>query len=553
MEWLNSILSGGSVIQAVIAISLVGALGQILGRIKIMGLSLGVTFVFFVGIFAGHFGLTINSNMLDFAESFGLILFVYALGLQVGPGFIHSLGRSALKMNAIAISVVFLGSLLTLFFKYLFNLPLSDLMGVLSGAVTNTPALAAGQQTLIQMGQDPASMALGCAVAYPLGVVGVIFAIIFLKNILKSSIVLKNKEDNKGKKTVIIELIVENAGVYEKNIQQISSLLTKHFVVSRVWHDGKVTIPLSKTILHKGDRLLIITMANNVESLKILIGSERLENWNKEDIDWDSIDSELVSERILVTKPDVNGKKIKYFRLRNLYGVNVTRVYRSGIVLFPNPDLILLIGDRLTVVGEYASVKNVEKVLGNTVKNLDEPNLVTVFIGMCMGLILGSVPLMIPGISFPVKLGIAGGPILIGIIVGAYGPRIHMITYTTVSANLMLRGIGLSMYLACLGIDAGKQFFETVFCSQGMLWIVLGFAITVIPILIVAIFTIKVMKIDFGTITGILCGSMANPMALSYVNSTIDGDVPSVSYATVYPLSMFLRVIIAQIMIMLFI
>lgn len=552
MEWLINLFTEQTVIQAVIAISIVCALGQVLGNIKIAGLSLGLTFVFFVGILAGHLGLEIDRSMLEFAESFGLILFVYALGLQVGPGFITSLGKNGIQMNLIAMAVVVLGSAMTLMYKYIFNLNLGDLMGVLSGAVTNTPALAAAQQSLKQLGEENSDIALGCAVSYPLGVLGVILAIALLKNIFKSSISKNSPNDDNEDKTVIIELLVNNSGVFNKSIKDISSLLSKKFIVSRVWHDGLVSIPLSDTIIHEGDKLLIITTEVNVESLKMIIGTKEERNWNQANIDWNAIDSQVSSSRIVITKREVNGKKLSSFKLRNRYGVNVTRIHRSGIVLFPSPDLTLLVGDRLTVVGEQDSIKEVEMTLGNVVKNLDEPNLITVFIGMFVGLVIGSIPFTIPGISLPIKLGIAGGPIIVGILVGAYGPRIHMVTYTTISANLMLRGIGLSMYLACLGIDAGKSFFETVFRPEGLLWIGIGFTITVVPVILVALFAIKFIKMDFASTCGILCGSMSNPMALNYVNSIIDGDSPAVSYATVYPLTMFARVIIAQIMLMLF-
>ena len=346
--------------------------------------------------------------------------------------------------------------------------------------------------------------------------------------------------------------LVSNPGVIGKTIQEIARQSAKKFVVSRLWREDKAIIPASDTLVKEGDCLLAITTEGDVEALAMLIGQRDARDWNKEDIDWDTIDSQLVSHRIVITRPEINGKRLGALRLRNLYGINITRIYRAGIVLLPTPDLTLQVGDRLTVVGEEAAIANVEKVVGNAVKDLDEPNLVAIFIGMVLGLLLGSVPLTIPGISLPVKLGLAGGPIVMGILVGAFGPRIHMVTYTTISANLMLRALGLSMYLACLGLDAGTHFFETVFRPEGALWVALGFAITVVPVLLVAVISIKWLKIDFGSITGMLCGSMANPMALNYVNTTIESDTPSVAYATVYPLTMFMRVIMAQVILMLF-
>ena len=555
MEWLTSLLTEHSVIQAVIVVSLVSAVGLALGKISMWGVSLGVTFVFFAGIMAGHLGLSIHPQMLNYAESFGLIIFVYALGLQVGPGFFSSLGKGGLKLNMLAMLVVLLGIVMTLGFHWTTGVSLPDMMGILSGAVTNTPALGAAQQTLKQL-NDPAiqqsDMALGCAVAYPLGVVGVILAIIFVRKLFASSIFFKKENEDKHKKTVVMGFLVSNPGVIGKTIQEIARQSAKKFVVSRLWREDKAIIPASDTLVKEGDCLLAITTEGDVEALVMLIGQRDARDWNKEDIDWDTIDSQLVSHRIVITRPEINGKRLGALRLRNLYGINITRIYRAGIVLLPTPDLTLQVGDRLTVVGEEAAIANVEKVVGNAVKDLDEPNLVAIFIGMVLGLLLGSVPLTIPGISLPVKLGLAGGPIVMGILVGAFGPRIHMVTYTTISANLMLRALGLSMYLACLGLDAGTHFFETVFRPEGALWVALGFAITVVPVLLVAVMSIKWLKIDFGSITGMLCGSMANPMALNYVNTTIESDTPSVAYATVYPLTMFMRVIMAQVILMLF-
>ena len=555
MEWLTSLLTEHSVIQAVIVVSLVSAVGLALGKISMWGVSLGVTFVFFVGILAGHFGLTVDPQMLNYAESFGLIIFVYALGVQVGPGFFSSLGKAGLKLNMLAMLVVLLGIVMTLGFLWSTGVSLPDMVGILSGAVTNTPALGAAQQTLKQL-NDPAiqqsDLALGCAVAYPLGVVGVILAVIFVRKLLASSIFFKKTDEDRHKKTVVMGFLVSNPGVFGKTIKEIAQQSSKRFVVSRLWRDEKVIIPASGTVVKKGDCLLMITAEGDVEALTMLIGQRDIRDWNKEDIDWDAIDSQLVSHRIVITRPEINGKRLGALRLRNQYGINITRIYRAGIVLLPTPDLILQLGDRLTVVGEEMAIAKVEKVVWNAVKDLDEPNLVAVFIGMVLGLLLGSIPLSIPGISFPVKLGLAGGPIVMGILVGAFGPRIHMITYTTISANLMLRALGLSMYLACLGLDAGTHFFETVFRPEGALWVLLGFAITVVPVILVAIVSVKWMKIDFGSVAGMLCGSMSNPMALNYVNSTVDSDTPSVAYATVYPLTMFVRVIMAQVILMLF-
>lgn len=552
MEWLNDIFFEHSVIQAVVVISMISAIGLALGKISIYGVSLGVTFVFFVGILAGHFGLSIDPQMLNYAESFGLVIFVYALGLQVGPGFFGSFRKGGMTLNLLALGVVFTGTLLALIFHVLTGVSLPDMVGILSGAVTNTPALGAAQQTLKQMNISTTDPALGCAVAYPLGVVGVILAIVVLRKMFPARTQWLDAEDGKNKQTFIVGFQVCNPGIYNKNLKDIAHLSTHKFVISRLWREGRVTIPTSETVLREGDRLLVITTEADVESLKVLFGEQENVDWNKEDIDWNAIDSQLISQRIVITRSEINGKRLGVLRLRNHYGINITRIYRAGLELLPTSELVLQLGDKLTVVGEAAAISNIEKVLGNRVVSLKEPNLVAVFIGIVLGLVLGMIPLSVPGVSFPVRLGLAGGPIIVGILMGAFGPRLHMITYTTRSANLMLRGLGLSLYLACLGLDAGGYFFETIFRSEGLLWVGLGFALTLVPVLLVAIAALKLMNTDFATLAGMLCGSMANPMALNYVNSTVDGNRAAVAYATVYPLAMFMRVIIAQLILMLF-
>ncbi|MDE7374502.1 MAG: putative transporter [Odoribacter sp.] len=553
MEWLNSILFEHTVIQAVVVVSMISALGLALGKVTIFGVSLGVTFVFFAGIAAGHFGLSIDPQMLNYAESFGLIIFVYALGLQVGPGFFGSLRKGGMTLNLLALSVIVLGTALALFFHILTGVSLPDMVGILSGAVTNTPALGAAQQTLKQMNVAAGDPALGCAVAYPLGVVGVILAIIVLRKLFPRRSAEAVVAEDKSRHTFIAEFAVRNPGIFGKNLKEIAPLTSHHFVVSRLWREGKVSIPTSETVLNEGDHILVITTEAEEEAMRILFGEEENMDWNKRDIDWNAIDNQLISQQIVVSRSEINGKKLGALRLRNAYGINITRIYRAGVQLLATPELILQLGDKLTVVGEAAAIKNVEEVLGNRVVSLKEPNLVAVFIGIVLGLAFGAIPFSIPGVSFPVKLGIAGGPIVVGILMGAFGPRFHMITYTTRSANLMLRGLGLSIYLACLGLDAGGHFFETVFRPEGALWVALGFAITFLPVMLVAVCALKFMKIDFASLAGMLCGSMANPMALNYVNATVEGDNPAVAYATVYPISMFIRVIFAQLVLMLFI
>ena len=550
MEWLYSLFIEHSALQAVVVLSLISAIGLGLGKIHVCGISLGVTFVFFAGILAGHFGLSIDPQMLNYAESFGLIIFVYALGLQVGPGFFSSFRKGGVTLNMLAIAVVILGTFLAVVCSYTTGVSLPNMVGILCGATTNTPALGAAQQTLKQMGLESSTPALGCAVAYPLGVIGVILAVLLIRKLLVRREDLEVQEKDDANKTYIAAFQVHNPAIFNKSIKDIAHMSYPKFVISRVWRDGNVSIPTSEKIIKEGDRLLVVTSEKDALALTVLFGEQENTDWNKEDIDWNAIDSQLISQRIVVTRPELNGKKLGALRLRNHYGINISRVYRSGVQLLATPELTLQLGDRLTVVGEAAAIQNVEKVLGNAIKSLKEPNLVAVFVGIILGLALGAVPFSIPGISTPVRLGLAGGPIIVGILIGTFGPRLHMITYTTRSANLMLRALGLSLYLACLGLDAGAHFFDTVFRPEGLLWIGLGFGLTLVPTVLVGFFAFKIMKIDFGSVSGMLCGSMANPMALNYANDTIPGDNPSVAYATVYPLSMFLRVIIAQVLLM---
>lgn len=552
MEWLYNLFFEQSALQAVVILSLITAVGLGLGKIHIFGISLGVTFVFFMGILAGHLGFSIDPQMLTYAESFGLVLFVYALGLQVGPGFFSSFQRGGYRLNLLSLGVIVLGTVMAVLLSRVTTVDLPDMVGILCGATTNTPALGAAQQTLKQLGEPTSGAALSCAVTYPLGVVGVILAILVVKKLFVRPSDMEEHEHDDPNHTYIATFQVHNPAIFDKSIQDIGKSGYPKFVISRVWRDGAVSIPTSDKILKENDRLLVITTEKDVPALTILFGEQENRDWNKEDIDWNAIDSKLISKHIVISRPEINGKKLGSLRLRNTYGINISRVLRSGVQLLATPGLVLQLGDRLTVVGEAAAIHNVEKVLGNTVKTLKDPNLASIFIGIVVGLIVGSIPIAVPGISSPVKLGLAGGPIIIGILIGSYGSRLHLVTYTTRSANLMLRGIGLSLYLACLGLDAGSHFFETVMRPEGALWIGLGFLITFVPVVIMALVALRLCRMDFGSTCGMLCGSMANPMALNYANDIIPNDNPAVSYATVYPLGMFTRVIIAQLILMLF-
>lgn len=556
MDWFMKTIIESASVLSIIIISIVSAVGLQLGKLKLLNISLGITFVFFVGIVIGHFNFDLNKDMLNFAQNFGLILFVYALGLQVGPGFFSSLRAGGLRMNMLALGVVFLGLILTVIFSYASDISLPNMVGILCGATTNTPALGAAQQALQQISGNQrviADMALATAIAYPLGVVGVILAIIFLRKCFVPNDEFAKLSEKKENEMHVGEFHITNPAIEGKSIVDIMKLTAKHFVISRIWHDGIVTIPTSASILRHNDHLLIISKKSDVEHIKVLFGEQENVDWNKEDIDWNHIDnSQLVSRRIIITNSKINGEKLGSLKLRNNYGINITRINRAGIDLLASSDLMLQIGDKLTVVGEKASIDNVAKILGDEEKRLNTPNLIAIFLGIALGLILGALPIPFPGMDFPIRLGIAGGPIIVGILMGSFGPRFHITTYTTQSANLLMRQFGLTVYLACLGIGAGEHFFETVFQTEGLIWIGFGFILTVVPVLIVALIGMKIYKIDFARNVGMLCGSMANPMALSYVNSTIDGDEPAVAYATVYPVSMFARIVFTQLLLMLF-
>lgn len=550
MQWIYDIFLTHSALQAVIIISIIIAVGLAFGKIRVWGISLGVTFVFFAGILAGHIGLSIDPTILHYTENLGLVLFVYELGLKVGPGFFSSFRKGGVLLNLLGLGVLAIGTIMTIAFSIGLDIPIGDATGLLCGATTNTPALGAAQQALQQLGLSGGSAALSCAVTYPLGVVGVILAIIMLRKVLIPTGAPLSTPREDADTTFIAEFRICNPAVYNMTVKEISRLTKTRFVISRLWRDNEVIIPDSRTVLRKDDTLLVITTPDESPRLKILFGKQEARDWNKEGIDWNAIDSDLISRRIIVSRPFINGKRLGSLRLRNQYHINISRVTRSGLHLLATPDLILQLGDTLTVVGSADDIEKVEQILGNTAIKLKDPNLGAIFIGIVLGLVIGSIPIALPGISTPVKLGLAGGPIIVGILIGRFGPQFRLVTYTTRSANLMLRGIGLSLYLACLGLDAGGQFLETIMRPEGLLWIGLGFVLTIVPVLIMGVIAMKMCKLDFGLTCGMLCGSMANPMALNYANDIIPGDYATISYASVYPLSMFCRVIIAQLIIL---
>lgn len=553
MNWIDGLFSIPSALQAVVVLSLVCTVGLGLGKIRIAGISLGIAFVFFFGIAAGSFGLQVDEQMLNYCETFGLVIFVYTLGLSVGPTFFGSFRHEGTLFNLWSLGVIFLGTIMSVVLSYTMNVPMSDMVGILCGATTNTPALGAAQQALKHAGHSGGPAALATAVTYPLGVVGVIFAMIFLRKFFvrpSDLVVHSGAEDDH---TYIGQFVVLNPAINGKSIAEIAQGTHRKFIISRIWRGEDVIVPMSSTVLQTNDNLLVAIKRDEVSAMEILFGQMVNRDLNKEQVDWNHLDTKVESRVIILSNGVLNGKKLGQLHLRDAYNVNVSRVIRTDIKLLATQDLVLRYGDRLTLVGQPEAIDHAEKFLGNSVKTLNEPNLAVIFLGMVFGLALGTIPINLPGMESPIRLGIAGGPIIMGILAGAFGPRLHFIAYTTRSASLMLRKLGLSLYLACLGLDAGKDFLATVVRPEGLLWIGLGFALTVVPVVIVGLIALRLKKFDFGTICGILCGSMANPMALGYANDTVKGETSNISYASVYPLGMFARVIIAQILVMFFV
>ena len=557
MEWLIELFTGTGIAHSILIFALVISIGIMLGKVKIFGISLGTTWILFTGIFFGHLGLTIDEHILHFMKEFGLILFVYSIGMQVGPSFFSSFKQGGLTLNLLSTSIVLIGAITAYVLHLITGTPISTMVGVMSGAVTNTPGLGAAQQTYSDLmgGKTDPSIAMGYAVAYPLGVVGIILTIIILKAIFKVNFEQESKsfestDSSKLNEAQMFSLQVLNPAIFGKSIKEINKLIDRKFVISRVLHaeDGKLEVPQPETVLSENDKILVVSNLKNIDIIEALIGKKIDMNRS----DWDRLDSQLVSRRISISKSEINGKTIGSLRLRSLYGVNITRVNRAGIDLVADPRLPLQLGDRVTVVGPEDAIANVEKVLGNSLKRLREPNLISIFIGIALGVLVGSIPFMFPGIPQPVKLGLAGGPLVVAILISKFGPKYKLVTYTTMSANLMLREIGIALFLACVGLGAGEGFVETII-NGGYRWIGYGFIITMLPLLLVGIVGRKFFKLNYFMLTGLIAGSMTDPPALSFANQTAGNDIPAVGYATVYPLTMFLRVITAQLLILLFI
>lgn len=557
MNWLIDIFTEQSYTQAILVLSLICVIGLLCNKLQFKGISLGVTFVFFAGILAGHFGLAVNPQMLALAQNFGLVLFVYTLGLQVGPSFFPSLKKGGIKLNILAFAVLLSGTALTMLVSRLTGISMPVATGLLTGAATNTPMLGAAQQTLLQI--DPAGsltaneMATACAVGYPFGLIGVILCVVILKALFHKE---DSKADSHDKPAFVTEFMVSNPAIFGKTLREIMKDSNIRIVVSRVWkfdgsERGQVIMPDGDTVLEKGEHVLVLTKEKEAGAAEQIFGEKVVKDWNQKDIDWNHLDGMLVSRHIFVTRNSINGAKLGDLHLRNTYRINITRVNRAGIDILPSRDLRLQIGDKLTVVGEERAVAEVAKVLGNQEKELRNPNLLFIFVGLMLGLLLGSLPIAIPGMNVPIRLGIAGGPIVIGILMGAFGPRLHITTYTTHSANLMLRQFGLTVYLAGLGLSAGPGFFATVLRPEGLLWIAISVLLAIVPVLLVGFIASRWCRTDYASNVGMLCGAMANPIALNYALSTVEDDGPSVAYATVYPVEMFLRVISGQLLMLL--
>lgn len=554
MNWLTDIFNTPSFTQAALVLSLICACGLAMGKVRIFGVSLGVTFVFFAGIIAGHFGFSMDPQMLAFAQNFGLVIFIYALGVQVGPGFFAAFKKGGVKLNLLSLSLILTGTVMAVSIHWFSGIPMSEIMGLFSGAVTNTPMLGAAQQALLQVNPDGVSdvntMAMACAVGYPCGLIGAVLCVVILKVMFGKNI--QKPRDASKDNAFVSEYQVSNPAIFGKSIKEIRQSADCQFVISRIWKNGKVIIPSSDTVLEENEHILLTSAKKDIDKIRTLFGHKENIDWNKKGIDWNAIDSQLVSRDILITKQELNGVKLGSLRLRNSFGINITRVNRAGINLLASPSLRLQLGDKLVIVGEGRAIENVSKILGNEAKDLNTPNLFAIFTGIVLGLVLGSIPIAIPGMSVPMKLGIAGGPIIVGLLMGAFGPRFHLSIYTTRSANLMLQQLGLTIYLACLGLSAGAGFFETVLTTEGLKWVGISFALAMVPMLTVGVASAKFANTGYAKNVGMLCGGMANPIALNYANTTVEGDEPSVAYATVYPGCIFLRVFLAQIVMLIF-
>lgn len=562
MDWLIDLLRPHNVSMAssIVLYSFVIFAGIYLGKIKFFGVSLGVTFVLFVGILLGHFGYEVDNNVLHFLREFGLILFIFSIGMQVGPGFFSSFKEGGVQMNMLAMFAIALNVGLTIMIYFLQggsegSTSISQMVGIMSGAVTNTPGLGAAQQTFLQVnpeGYDVSQqMSMGYAAAYPLGVVGIIITMILLKAFFKINLEKEGAEIESDQKSSELAphratFKVTNEMIHGLDMRKMHTLISVNYVISRIEKpDGEIVIPTAKDVLEVGDTCLVICSSQDEEIFERFIGPKIQKEWRIDE-------GPVVSRRILVTQPEYNGVKLGSLRLHAAYQLNVTRVNRAGMDLVASANLRLQMGDRITVVGKLDDINNLAQKLGNSMKRLNEPNLITMFIGIFLGIIVGSLPLQFPGMSVPMKLGLAGGPLVVAILISAYGHKFHLVTYTNSAANLLLREIGICLFLASVGIAAGKDFAATVFNTRGVIWVGYGLAITVVPLLVVGFIARAKYKMNYFTICGLISGNYTDPPALAYGNKIANNDAPAVAYSTVYPLTMFMRVIAAQVIILCF-
>ena len=551
MEWFKELLFNESVAHTILLYCVVIAVGVSLGKIKIFGVSLGIAFVLFAGLAVGHFGFKVNHEVVEFIRDFGLILFVFSIGLQVGPAFFSSFKKGGLTLNLLAMMVVLLGGATTLVIHLITKTSLPMLVGVMSGAVTNTPGLGAAQQALIQVseGKEIPQIGLGYAVAYPFGVLGIILTMLILRKTLKVRVddeLVQYERDQHPVESLPerVSISVTNPEVFGKSIFELTAMIGKGMVISRVLHKGEIISATSETIIHDNDVILMVTQKGNIKSIVEKIGT-------LSDMDLAAKSGTLASRHVLVTNRDVYGRNLGSMRLRTRYNINITRIYRAGIELVASPDLTLQMGDKLTVVGDEASIARVTGELGNSIKRLDEPNIIPIFVGILFGVLLGSIPFRFPGIVHPIKLGLAGGPLIVAILLSRYGYKLHLVSYTTPSANLMLREIGIVLFLASVGIVSGEKFIPALVSGEGFAWMGYGAIITLVPLLIIGFFARLVLKRNYLELCGLLAGSMTDPPALAFANSVAQNEAPSIAYATVYPLVMFLRIFVAQLLILL--
>jgi putative transport protein len=555
MNWFHDLLFQDTIAHTILIYSIIIATGVFLGKIKVFGISLGVTFVLFAGIAAGHFGFSASREVIDFIREFGLILFVFSIGLQVGPGFFSSFRKGGLSMNLLAMSVVILGVIITIFLHFVTGTSMPMMVGIMSGAVTNTPGLGAAQQALVQVasgtpGNIVPEIGIGYAVAYPFGVLGIILTMFLIRKFLSINIDHELAMFNRYRYPdealpEKISIRVTNEEIFGGTIYEITGMISHEFIISRVCRNGETILASSDTVLNENDVILVVTQKKYLPEIVSLIG-------RVSEVDMTFLSGRLIARQIMVTNRKISGRKIGTLRLRTKYNINITRIYRAGIEFVATPGMRLQMGDKVLVVGEENSMENVTAELGNSIKRLNEPNLIPIFIGILAGVLLGNIPVHLPGVIRPFTLGLAGGPLIIAIILSRYGYKFSLVSYTTASVNLMLRELGIVLFLASVGLTAGEKFIPALLSGEGFTWMAYGIIITLLPLIITGFIARKYLRKNYLEICGFLAGSMTDPPALAYANSLSDSEAPAVTYATVYPLAMFLRIFAAQLMVLLF-